>query len=219
MAERMIRDWTQSESVNELSAEAEVFFTRLIMKADDFGNYIGHPKLLRAALFPLRDGMKDALIDSMISECEGVGVIKSYSVDGKRYLNIPNYGQRMRQMRGKYPAPDGNLPTNVRTPLTNAGEEKRREEEIEVEIEVEKKEKSFTLDFYQSQFDSLFLEQMQMHHKGKEVGRAIGESYGHLLSDPLRVKNMDGSDFKKFLNTWLSNTKATKEQHGRVKLL
>lgn len=137
MAERMIRDWTQSESVNDLTAEAEVFFTRLIMKADDYGNYVGHPKLLRAALYPLRDTMKDAKIDALIAECESVGVVKSYLVEGKRYLNIPNYGQRMRQMKGKYPAPDGNLPTNVRSPLTNAVEGKEgkgREVEIEKEL-------------------------------------------------------------------------------------
>ncbi len=134
MAERMIRDWTQSESVNELTAEAEVFFTRLIMKADDFGNYVGNPKLLKASLYPLRNSMKESKIDRLIAQCEGVGVVISYSVEGKRYLNIPNYGQRMRQMRGKYPAPDGNLPTNVRSPLTNAVEEKGRETEVEEKV-------------------------------------------------------------------------------------
>lgn len=129
MAERMLRDWTQSESINLLSAEAERFFTRLIMKADDFGNYVGNTKLLKAALYPLKDKFKESNIESFIGECENSGVIISYEVDGKRYLNIPNYGQRMRQMRGKYPAFDGTLPTNVRGPRTNAGEEKGREVE------------------------------------------------------------------------------------------
>jgi hypothetical protein len=134
MAERMLRDWTQSETVNELTAEAEVFFTRLIMKADDYGNYIGHPTLLKAALFPLRTSMRDSKIDALIAQCEAVGIIKSYKVDGKRYLHIPNYGQRMRTMKGKYPGPDGNLPTIDSRPQTNAGEEKGREKETEVKV-------------------------------------------------------------------------------------
>lgn len=139
MAERMLRDWTQSETVNELTADAEVFFTRLIMKADDYGNYIGHPTLLKAALYPLRTSMKDSKIDALIAQCEAVGVVKSYRVDGKRYLHIPNYGQRMRTMKGKYPGPDGNLPTIDRRPQTDAGEEKRRETEVEVKV----KQKAF----------------------------------------------------------------------------
>lgn len=130
----MLRDWTQSESLNSLSAEAEVFFTRLIMKADDYGNYIGHPKLLKAALYPLRDKMKESKINALIDQCEVAGVIKSYTVDEKRYLNIPNYGQRLRTMKGKFPAPDGNVPTNVRRLQTNAGEEKGREHEVEVKV-------------------------------------------------------------------------------------
>jgi len=134
MAERMLRDWTQSETVNELTAEAEVFFTRLIMKADDYGNYIGHPTLLKAALFPLRTSMRDSKIDALIAQCEAVGIIKSYKVDGKRYLHIPNYGQRMRTMKGKYPGPDGNLPTIVRNMQTNAGEVKGRETEVEGKV-------------------------------------------------------------------------------------
>ena len=33
----MLRDWTQSEKIDELTIESERFFTRLIMKVDDYG--------------------------------------------------------------------------------------------------------------------------------------------------------------------------------------
>ena len=55
MPNRVLRDWTASEKMDKLSQGAEVFFTRLIMKADDYGLYYGNPKLLNSALFPLRE--------------------------------------------------------------------------------------------------------------------------------------------------------------------
>lgn len=69
--------------------------------------------------------------------------------------------------------------------------------------------------WFESHFDELFLEQMQMTHKGKDVARAIGESWAHLSADPLRLHNADGSDCKKLLNTWLSNMKPEIKEHRK----
>jgi predicted NodU family carbamoyl transferase len=52
MANRVLRDWTQSEIINELDHKAEVFFTRLIMKADDYGCFYGNYKLLSQSTSP-----------------------------------------------------------------------------------------------------------------------------------------------------------------------
>jgi len=104
MANRVIRDWTTSESIDKLSHGAEVFFTRLIMKADDFGNYTGNWQLIKAALFPFRNH-NSVEIAVWINECEAIGIVRRYKVDGKDYLHIPNFGQRLRTMSGKYPQP------------------------------------------------------------------------------------------------------------------
>jgi hypothetical protein len=82
MANRILRDWTQSETVDLLTDGAERFFVRLIMKADDFGCYYANPKLLKAALFPLKDFYFDQL-DKWKKECVNAGLVKSYTVDGK----------------------------------------------------------------------------------------------------------------------------------------
>ena len=55
MPNRVLRDWTNSERMDELSFEAEIFFMRLIMKADDFGGFYGNTKLLKSHLYPLKD--------------------------------------------------------------------------------------------------------------------------------------------------------------------
>jgi len=129
MPNRVLRDWTTSEAIDKLSLGAEVFFTRLIMKADDFGNYTANEKLLKAALFPLREAPS---IGAWLIECVKVGIIKKYSIEGKDYLNIPNFGQRLRAMKSQYPdisqSDDGHLSVNGR-PETKGNEGKRNEDE------------------------------------------------------------------------------------------
>lgn len=111
MPNRILRDWTDSETVNTISWQAEVLFTRLIMKADDFGRFHANPKLLRSLLFPLRDGLRDADITRWIAECEKAGLIRIYVVDdekskdGKSFLEIGNFGQRTRAEKSKFPEP------------------------------------------------------------------------------------------------------------------
>lgn len=131
MANRILRDWTFSENVDALNFEAEVFFTRLIMKADDFGCFHGNPKLLKAALFPLKE-IKQSVVEKMLNDCVEAGIIILYEVESKKYLKIIDFGQRLRTMNSKFPQPDD----NARTIVSNAPpEEKRREEETEEEEE------------------------------------------------------------------------------------
>lgn len=109
MPDRIIRDWTDSEAVNSLTWQAECFFTRLIMKADDFGRYHGNPKLLKSLLFPLKDGLRDADITRWIAECVNAGMLVVYTdkVSGKPFLQIRNFGQRLRTRKAKFPDANG----------------------------------------------------------------------------------------------------------------
>lgn len=100
---RMLRDWTDSENVHKLSADGERFFTRLIMKADDFGRYVADTRLLRASLFPLYDKMKDEKISSWLSEIVDAKLVFCYEVGGKKYLEIKGFDQKLKVRRSKYP--------------------------------------------------------------------------------------------------------------------
>jgi hypothetical protein len=103
---RMLRDWTDSERVNKLTAEGERFFTRLIMKADDYGRYVADPRLLRGYLFPLFDGLKESHIIGWLNECTQADLIHCYIVNGKHYVEIKNYDQKLTIRRSKYPPSD-----------------------------------------------------------------------------------------------------------------
>jgi len=76
---------------------------------------------------------------------------------------------------------------------------------------------SKTLDWFTSQIDELFFEQMQFAHKGKNIEQAIKESYSHLAADKMRLRNAESSDCKKLLNTWLSNQKVFNQNGNQRK--
>jgi hypothetical protein len=136
MANRILRDWTQSENVNNLSPAAEVFFTRLIMKVDDYGCYYGNVKLLKAALYPLKD-FKPEDLTKLINECKKNNLVTVYVVENKQYIIINNFGQRLRQMKKRFPLPsDGDTLTNDGDTLTIGSNPP-----LETETETEKKPK------------------------------------------------------------------------------
>lgn len=135
MAKRLLKDWTASTKIDSISLEAEVFFTRLIMKADDYGSYYANPKLLKAGLFPLRE-LSLKKIAGWVAECVEAKLILSYEVGGKDYIRIMDFGQRLRNQRNAFPHPVVNPPRVAANggELRPEVEEKRRELEIEEEL-------------------------------------------------------------------------------------
>ena len=137
MPNRVLRDWTDSEIVDKLSAKAEVFFTRLIMKADDFGFYYANTKLLKANLYPLRDNMRPNEITPLLQECVSADLLITYTVAGKEYLQIKNFGQRLRQSKRRFPEPTENGSKKHDSELLTNDSELRLETETETETETE----------------------------------------------------------------------------------
>lgn len=163
MANRILRDWTCSETINELSESAEIFFTRLIMKADDFGRFYGSPKILKAQLYPLREHSFKS-IEKWRDECVNSGVIILYESDGKEYLEIKDFNQRLRLMKSKFPEPrsnDGQMTVKRQTVDGLKGKEIEEEVETESETEVETKPKPKKNDAYATELNfSLFNNQI-----------------------------------------------------------
>lgn len=114
MPNRILRDWTDSEPVDKLSVEAERFFVRLIMKADDFGRFHAEPIRLKSACFPLKDSIRSTDITRWIGECLSAGLVRCYEANGGRYMCIERFNQRLRQMREKFPKPPANKMTVIR---------------------------------------------------------------------------------------------------------
>ncbi len=137
----MLKDWTLSEKVDKISAEAERFFTRLIMKADDYGNFFGHPSIIKSYLFPHKHTLALEDVSKWILECVSAELIQTYEVQDKPYIHIHDFGQRLRAMKGRYPPPQG----GQSSPKGGLEENTKSKHEVEHEIEIEKKGIEFTV--------------------------------------------------------------------------
>jgi len=107
MPQRILREGIlDSEKINELSWGAEVLYRRLMSVADDFGKYDGRLMMIRANCYPLKlHIVGDSDIGKWLQECCTSGLIRRYEVDGKPYIMIINFNQRLRSMKSKYPDP------------------------------------------------------------------------------------------------------------------
>ena len=106
MPNRILRDYTDSLAVDQLDWLGECMFVRLIQKADDYGRFHGNPTLVRSLLFPLKNGLRDSDISARLTACEKAGLIRVYESSGKPFVEIVNFGQRLKaSTRSKYPEP------------------------------------------------------------------------------------------------------------------
>ncbi|MGE9312853.1 hypothetical protein ACLOAU_14490 [Niabella sp. CJ426] len=132
MGNRMLRDWTRSDKIDKVSDKAERFFTRLIMKVDDYGCYYAHTGMLKADLFPLKlDSIREADITRWMAECQKAGLIVLYESKNKKYLQILDFKQRLDRAKAKFPLPDESREiVNDLPPENEVENEVEKEEEI-----------------------------------------------------------------------------------------
>ena len=100
---------TTSESLARLTAEAEVFWYRLLVTVDDYGRCDARPSVLRAHCFPVRlDSVSEAHIEGWLGELIGADLVFCYAVDGKPYLEVTHWQRhnKLRAKYSKYPAAD-----------------------------------------------------------------------------------------------------------------
>ncbi|MDD5851856.1 MAG: hypothetical protein PUC87_06885, partial [Galactobacillus timonensis] len=79
-----------SDSIDELDFFQESFFYRLLVSVDDYGNFDARPKIIRAAVFPLKDvSLKD--IETALDALEKQGMLQFYTVNGRRYIHLTGW--------------------------------------------------------------------------------------------------------------------------------
>ena len=116
MPNRILRDWTDSTLIEQLNAEEERFFLRLIMKVDDFGRFSADPRLLKAALYPLLTDICLSHVSQMTVKCQSIGLLLTYTCPRNlQWLEIQNFKQRTRTKISKCPSPDGHMTVNCQS--------------------------------------------------------------------------------------------------------
>jgi len=105
-----------SESIDNLSPEAEVLFYRLIVQCDDYGRLDGRLSIIRSKCYPLRiDEIKDEQISNLMHELIQNDMVKIYTHEDKNYIQISTWDkhQQIRAKRSKYPEPVNILNTEI----------------------------------------------------------------------------------------------------------
>ena len=106
MPNRILREGIlTSEAVNCLSCHAELFYRRLMSVVDDYGRIEAHPQILLTKCFPFKlDSVSVRDVGHWLAECShDARLVTAYTVKGKNYLQINNFGQRERV--SKCPSP------------------------------------------------------------------------------------------------------------------
>jgi hypothetical protein len=104
-----------SDTLAQLSAEAERFFYRILVKCDDYGRYDARPNVLRAHCFTmLLDAITEADVQRWLLELttEPHAVLYIYHVGERPYLQVINWEayQQVRAVKSKWPNPPAEPP-------------------------------------------------------------------------------------------------------------
>lgn len=109
-------DACKSEKLAAAGAEAERCYWRLQTHCDDEGRCEDHPRLIWAALFPLCEDESPKTVDGHLERLAEVGLIVRYEVDGKRFLEVTQFGRFQHPQRPKastIPAPSATTRVHV----------------------------------------------------------------------------------------------------------
>ncbi|BAP30100.1 uncharacterized protein CHSO_1063 [Chryseobacterium sp. StRB126] len=207
MPQRILRDWTDSEPVDNLSFQAEVLLTRLIMKADDFGSYHANPKLLNAFCFPLKN-IRETDITRWLQELASSGLIVLYDAENKPFLNILNFNQRLRSMKRCFPQiPENVIIENCQQVAGKSRASCQPEVEVEVEVEEEGKRTIPPLNFKKITKEEFHLE---LKNYVEEFGKDIVTKFFNYWSEKdtkgkMKFQKQDTWETKLRLITWKNN--------------
>ena len=105
MPNRYIRETiTTSETLAQVSADAERLFWRLVVLADDYGLYDGRlTTLLGKALTAFLGRISAEDVSRWLDELSSVGLISLYETDGKPFLRLRTFAVHQGQPRAKKP--------------------------------------------------------------------------------------------------------------------
>ncbi len=108
------------------------------MTVDDYGCFFADPKRLKANLFPLRiDEVSDSDILGWLSELEQLQIILVYEHQSKKWLQINDFRQRLRTMKGLYPRPSDDSQLADKRPSDDSQLADKRPLETESETKFE----------------------------------------------------------------------------------
>jgi hypothetical protein len=122
-------EFWSSEQVMECTPIARLLFIGLWNFCDDAGRHPNAPKQIKALIFPGDDMTADE-VSRLIDELSTNGLLQTYSVDGKDYLQVTGWQHQKidRPQTPKYPGMSADHSSNVRDGREGKVEDRKGEE-------------------------------------------------------------------------------------------
>lgn len=113
MPNRMLRDGIlKSERLNSVSRDAELHYRRMMSVADDYGRMEASARILGANVWAMRKDVTEEQVEAWTLELTSGErpLVLSYEVHGRKYLQVQDFNQRIRERNGEkakslYPDP------------------------------------------------------------------------------------------------------------------
>ncbi len=106
MPQRFLRPGIRTSAAwNHASFPAQSLYVAIMTLVDDWGRYDGRPALLHGECFSLRDDIKPQRTAALLTELHQVGLIRLYEIDGKAYLQVEKWSERVRGSKSRFPDP------------------------------------------------------------------------------------------------------------------
>lgn len=215
-----------SDTIDQLSWFEEIFFYRLIVNCDDYGRLDARPAILKSRLFPLKAVTDKQIIDA-INKLSSVGIVTTYTVKAKPYLQIVTWAkhQIIRNKQSKFPSIDeADTQSASNCMQLKSIESKCHRNPIQsnpIRIQSESESESLLHDASQEQNpaqpsvaelplndNSLYtiyqddVDKWKGLYPAVDVEQELKKMIGWLDANPTRRKTKSG--IKKFINGWLS---------------
>ena len=110
MPNRIIKDAILvSANIDQLTADEERFFFRLLLVSDDYGRFDARPPVIRGRAYPLKPEVTDQHVLSWIAKLVEVDILHAYQINGARFVGFSNWHtyQNVRAGKSRYPSPEG----------------------------------------------------------------------------------------------------------------
>src|SRR5262245_38069914 len=103
MPNRYLREEIITSRWNRCSWMAQSFYIRLLGLVCDYGRYEADATILCAQAFPTYPHFRTATVRKLLAELVAKELILQYTVEGKPYLQILRWKERVRQRKPKHP--------------------------------------------------------------------------------------------------------------------
>jgi hypothetical protein len=108
MPSRFLRpEIRSSRRWNACSWCGQSLYIRLITLVDDYGRYEADPVILCSEAFPTFRHFRPSKVRKLLVELAANDLIRLYQHDGKTYLHLTRWKERVRITQSKFPAPNG----------------------------------------------------------------------------------------------------------------